>query len=1004
MKTDIKIDKMEIEDIIALTPMQLGMLFQYLKEPESEQYNEQLVLNIKGKIDIGFFKKAWNFVAQSNELLRTVFRWDKMNQPIQVILKKHVVNITFYDLSNKKTELKKQLVETIKKNDIKCKFDLQYVSFKVILCKLKECQYVIIISNHHILYDGWSTSIILKEFFENYNKLLNSKKLLKPIKNKFKNYVKWIQNRDKSNEEKYWKKYLKDLNNKSLFLYVQKTKTKVTSKIKEISNKFDIELTKKLIKFTSKKEITLATLFNSAWGILLQKYTNSHDVVFGTTVSGRHVNIKGIENMVGLFINTLPLRITCNNENFITNFLNDTNKLMIERRKYESSSLVNIKSYIDSNEILFDTVLVVENYPIDYIIKNNNKLKIESYYSCSQTNFDLILIIEIHNEIQFRLLYNSKLYDKKFIKSIFNHFLRIIIEITEKSNNKIKKINIFTKAEKNKLLYEFNTTNSHFPKNKTINEIFEDQVRKTPENIALVCRNKRLTYQELNERSNNLAKVLRSKGVKADTIVGIMTNRSVEMITGIFAILKAGGAYLPLSPELPKDRLEFILKDCKTYILLSQKKISNQIDIEIENIYLDNECIYYKKSNINGIINVSSDNIAYIIYTSGSTGKPKGVIVQHKSVINILYTLQKKYPFLENDSYLFKTNYTFDVSVTEVFGWFLGNGKLVILENELEKDPLSILQTIQKNKITHCNFTPSMLIVFINLYKETTKHSISSLKYIFIAGEVLPIHLVKELNILDSTIQFVNLYGPTEATVYSTVYSIDNRKYHKSIPIGKPIDNAKIFILDKANNPQPIGVPGELCISGIGVAKGYLNRTRLTKEKFVQNPFFPDKMYKTGDIARWSFDGNIEFLGRSDNQVKIRGFRIELGEIESQVLKYKYIKNVVVVARRDVNNNNNLCAYISSNKEISISRLRKYLSTQLPYYMIPTYFVKLDKIPLTPSGKVDTEALPDPSKNMRTADEKIEMPANKVEKDVEEIWKKILNINKIGMNKNFFVN
>ncbi|MCL2427252.1 MAG: amino acid adenylation domain-containing protein, partial [Oscillospiraceae bacterium] len=511
-----------------------------------------------------------------------------------------------------------------------------------------------------------------------------------------------------------------------------------------------------------------------------------------------------------------------------------------------------------------------------------------------------------------------------------------------------------------------------------------------------------MTYDELNKRSNQLAWLLRDRGVKADSIVAIMTERSFEMIIGILGILKAGGAYLPIDPEYPENRIEFMLNDSGTEILLTQTHLYDKADYGGERINLDESCIY--DGGTGNTLNLkslnSSSDLAYVIYTSGSTGRPKGVTVEHKSVVNLLHDMEKHYPLTENGCYLLKTTYIFDVSVSEIFGWFIAGGKLIILKPGYEKKPEKIIEAIHEGGVTHINFVPSVLNVFLDEAKDTPGNGLRTLKYVFAAGEILNQGAASAYYKLSKMGIMENLYGPTEATVFTARYTTVINEKNLSVPIGKPLTNYQTYILISDNKLSPIGVPGELCISGDGLARGYLNRLELTAEKFISNPFAPGtRMYRTGDLARWLPDGNIEFLGRIDNQVKVRGFRIELGEIERRLLEDEDVKEATVVVREDKLGDRYLCAYIVSDSNIQVSELRKQLSASLPDYMMPSYFVQLGTLPLTPSGKVDRKALPEPESGVQN---EYVAPRDSVEEILAQVWCEVLGCEKVGINDNFF--
>ncbi|WP_291583726.1 non-ribosomal peptide synthetase, partial [Clostridium sp. UBA6640] len=641
-----------------------------------------------------------------------------------------------------------------------------------------------------------------------------------------------------------------------------------------VSFEVNEDTTLKLRKLTKETGTTMHMVLISAFNIILSKYSGQEDIVIGTPIAGRpHADI---QNIIGMFVNTLALRNKPEGDKKYIDFLKEVKENSLkayENQSYQLEILVenlNLRRDTSRNplfDVMFNMVDTVTSRDIkldDIVLKaysNGNKI----------SKFDLTLnAVESDIKIIFSIEYCSKLFKKETIERLGSHYVRILDNIVSNKEIKLREVNLLSESERNQILYEFNDTKVDYPKEKTIHELFETQVEKTPENIAIVFEGKKLTYRELNERANSLARVLRGKGVKTDSIVGIMVERYLEMIVGIMGILKAGGAYLPIDPSYPKERIEYMLKDSKCEVLLTVESSVNNIEFTKEVIDLFNEGWFEDDlSNLEKINN--SSNLAYVIYTSGTTGEPKGVMIEHRSVINTLIYMQDNYPVVMHDAYLFKTNYTFDVSVTEIFGYFMGGGTLVIVNDTDSKDINAIINAIKKYKVTHINFVPAMLNMFIEL-TDDNYNKVANLKYVFAAGEELKANLVSNFYNKFNNIALENLYGPTEASIYATKYSTSIALNGNSVPIGTPINNTKIYILDTKNNHLPIGVVGELCISGDGLARGYLNRPDLTAEKFVDNPFeVGTKMYKTGDLARWLPDGNIEFLGRIDNQVKIRG-------------------------------------------------------------------------------------------------------------------------------------
>jgi tyrocidine synthetase-3 len=1023
------LDKKNIEDILALTPMQEGLLFHYLKDPQSDHYFEQLSLEITGKIDLQHFEKAWSLVVETNEMLRTVFRWEKVEKPVQIVLKEHKLRPVYYDLPGKNARegsTKQETIEEVTLEDWGKKFDLQEVPFRVTLCKVDKYNYVMILSSHHILYDGWSNGIILKEFFNAYHALSSGDGWVKPSKPRFKEFTERYRKRstrDIAAHKNYWQKYLKGFDSPTVFSIKGNVyqEDRVSGYSDNCGN-LRFQLPKgRMEDFVKEHKITLAALLYGAWGILLQKYNNSKDVVFGTTVSGRSGAGAGIGDCVGMFINTIPLRVTAggNSEAAIPGFLSRINRELRGREDFESTSLVDIKNYsqLRGDEDLFDTLVVIENYPLEKSLARGSpgELSISNYSMFERTHYDFTVIIKIFDDVEVNLHYNNRLFSDAAVRRLAGHFKNTAESLVSDPGKWLWEIDILSEEEKRQLLMDFNDTETAYPADKTLHQLFEEQVERTPSNVALVGKAQgtghiiTVTYEELNEKSNHLALQLQEKGVHTGAIAGIMAARSVEMVMGVLGILKAGGAYLPIIPDYPEERIQYILRDSSAKILVSKEsRVSRDCDV-IDLDGIGKEVLKFPTHPLTH----SPTHPCYIIYTSGSTGKPKGVVVEHRSVVNTLWALQAAYPLLETDTYLLKTTYSFDVSVTELFGWYLGGGRLAILEKDGEKDPGMILDTIESCRVTHINFVPSMFNVFLEALTPWTIGKLSGLKYIFLAGEALLPGLVEKTRRLglDSGIALENIYGPTEAAVYSSWYSLKHWRGRGSIPIGTPLNNVYLYILGLDGQLQPIGAAGELHISGVGVARGYLNRPELTAEKFVSSSLLrfsasqllSFSLYRTGDLARWLPDGNIAFLGRIDHQVKLRGFRIELGEIESCLGAFESVGEVVVMDRVDAGIGKYLCAYVvpADGKEVDPEALTKRLASLLPGYMIPSCFVSLDRVPLPPSGKVDRCALPKPEVKTNTG---YTAPQDRLEETLVEIWSRILGIEKsiIGIDSDFF--
>ncbi|MCK4257933.1 MAG: amino acid adenylation domain-containing protein [Halanaerobiales bacterium] len=997
-----KIKKENIEDILALSPMQEGMFFHYLKDNDTDLYFEQLSINITGRLDFYLFNKTWNIVIDQNAMLRTGFVWEKLERPIQIVLKRLNFSIDKYDFSSLKDGKKNESLKQLKEQDRKKRFDLEKGPlFRVTLCKLEEENFEIIISNHHIIYDGWSNGIILNDFLNIYSLLNKGQHPIQSKKTKFKEYLRWLRVQDKVRQETFWREDLKDFEEKTELPTDQKESD--THDVEKFTYKLPDKLVDQINEFVKQYEITLGVVIYSVWGLLLQRYNNMEEVLFGTTVSGRPAELIDIEKSVGLFINTIPLRVKSSEQEKVLDLLNRINDTLYKRKDFENTPLAQIQSYgeIYSQESLFDSIVVIENYPINQIMSNNSfGLNINSFSTFEKTNYDLTLEVTLFDGLELNLIYNRNSFSEVRIKQLVSYFEKILIEISNDPQQRVSEIEIVTQKEKEKLLFDFNLTDSAYPKDQPLSQLFEEVVENQPDHVALSLENQQLTYRELNQKANQLARVLREKGVQRNTIIGLMVERSCEMIISIFAILKAGGVYLPINPDDPMDRINYILEDSKTNILLTQKTLGESFN-EVFNfngeiIHVDDANIYtYDMSNLENS-NISND-LAYVIYTSGTTGKPKGTLVAHFNISRVVKNTNY-IEITENDRILQLSNYAFDGSTFDIFAALLNGATLILIRKEDVLDLVRLANIIALEKVT-------VFFVTTALFNMLVEHQIEALKdvrKILFGGERVSLKHVRKAIAEIGPAHLIHVYGPTESTVFATFYPVEGISENAmTIPIGKPISNTQVYILDQYLNVQPDGFMGELCISGDGLARGYLNQPELTAEKFIPHPFIKgERLYKTGDLVKRLQDGNIEFIGRIDQQIKLRGFRIELAEIELELLKFEEIKEAVVILREN-GDFKYLCAYIVTSKFISTHKLREELFKSLPEYMIPAQFMLLERLPLTSNGKIDKKALPKPDQALISTENYLP-PTNQTEAKLVKIFSKVLGVKRIGVLDDFF--
>ncbi|MBD8496923.1 hybrid non-ribosomal peptide synthetase/type I polyketide synthase [Paenibacillus arenosi] len=989
-----ELKKSNVEDMIGLTPVQEGMLFHYLQNPNADHYHEQLCICLSGSIRVEWFQQAWQEVIDNNEMLRTVFRWEKVKQPVQIILKECKPKLEYYNISWETNGDQDRMINEVRKKDLQNKFDLRQVPFRVVIFQTSENRATLLISNHHILYDGWSNGIVIKEMLEAYARASRQEPTIKRSKPKFKAFIKRLQAQSTQDQKKFWSKHLIDVEAVDP-LSLGKSDAHPNQQVEHEAITLSSDERQQLERLAAEHELTVASIYFSAWAILLQRYKNSDDAVFGTTVSGRPTELAGCEEMVGLFINTIPLRVCIDKNDSMLDVVKKTNEAMRERAAYEHTSIVDIQSTTNMNRAsdLFDTVMVIENYPLDErLSKAEGPLVIDSYSAQEQTHYNLMLSLEMGNEIKVTASYDTGCYEKTAVERMLEHVKRVLLELVIAPNQVLGSLQIISVAERSQILEQFNNTTTHYCDNRTLHSWFEEQVEKTPHHLAVRSQEKQISYKELNERANQLAHFLITKGVASEDIIGIMMQRSIEMVIAILGILKAGAAYMPIDPDYPLNRKDYMLHDsgAKLLIVSDHTEFPTEWSGEIISLYAP-ELSSFHKNNTSYVI--SSQQLAYTIYTSGSTGKPKGVLITHRNVINLINWFAKEMNIDERSNIAFLTNYIFDPSVEEIFGSLLYGATLHCVSPEIVYHGERLLSFLGKWAIDMISLTPTMLRELLYEQKNTI-----GLK-IIVGGEKLDENLKNQ--IIQNGFELYNSYGPTETTVdaLTSKCALD-----ENVVLGKPLDNVKVYILSQHGTLQPVGITGELCISGDGVGRGYLNRPELTEERFVPNPFHTGQMmFCTGDMARWLPDGNVEYLGRRDYQVKINGVRIELEELESHLRKHPHVKDAIVVQRESKQGDKYAAAYyVSSQPVLSTDSLNSFLRETLPQNMLPSVYVQLEKLPLTPGGKVDRAALPQSEETIQQQPKIYVKPEKEMEVAIASLWQEALERDRVGLNDNFF--
>ncbi len=993
-----------IESIYPLSSMQQGMLFHTLYAPGSGVYVEQLSCTLLGYLDIQAFEQAWQHVVQRHAVLRTLFVWENRKKPLQVVRK--VVDLAWIheDWRSHSSREQQEKLEVFLQSDREQGFELDRAPLlRYTLIHLDHNTYQLVWSYHHLLLDGWSLSKVIQEVFAFYEAFSKGEDLYLPTPQPYESYINWLQQQDSAEAERFWRQKLQGFTAPTPLTVDRQSSGKQMSGYATEHIQLAPEATATLQSFAKQHQLTLNNLVQGAWAILLSRYSGEFDVAFGATVSGRPPTLMDVESMVGLFINTLPMRVQITDDTQLLPWLKALQAQQVESEQYAHTPLVEIQAWSDvpGGMPLFESIVVFENYPIDTSLQEQEgSLDVLNIKGAEQTNYPLTLVAILSEQLSIDLHYETARFDRDAIARMAGHLQTLLVGMVASPGQYVHELPLLTASEQQQLLVEWNDTQADYPDDWCVHQRFEHQVEHNPDAVAVVFEDKYLTYWELNTRANQLAYYLQAMGVGPDVLVGICAERSFDLIVGLLGILKAGGAYIPLDPNYPSERLEYMLADSQVAVLLTQKHLVERLPKHKATVIcLDMPWYQIARRNPeNPVSGVKPSNLSYVIYTSGSTGQPKGVQVEHKGLMNLVYWHQRTFAIAPSDRATQLAGIAFDASAWELWPYLATGASIYLVKSELLGSLVDLQNWFITNRISIAFLPTPLAEEFLSLEWDDT----IPLRTILTGGDKL--HRYPPAS---APFELVNNYGPTENTVVTTSgLAIRNESDTVAPAIGRPISNTQVYILNSNLQPMPIGVPGELHIGGAGLARGYLNRPDLTQEKFIPNPFCPDpqaRLYKTGDLVRYLPDGNIEYLGRIDNQVKIRGFRIELGEIETILSQYPGVLKIVAIAREDVPGDNRIVAYLVCDREQTptVSSLRGFLKQRLPEYMVPAAFVFLEALPLTPNGKIDRRALPTPD-FAQQLEAQFVAPRNPLEQTLAQIWADVLGIKQVGVRDNFF--
>jgi amino acid adenylation domain-containing protein len=978
---------------------------------EGPLWNRISCKRLRGNIDRELLRRAIDALIERHSVLRTRIALIE-GKPLQSKHGRLRQAFEFCDFSAQPVRAAEEQAGARLNQEYEKPFCLQGGElFKAVLIRRSPDEFWLILKLHHIISDETTLRVLWNDLKLLYNSHFDGAATLPSPSLEYFDYAKWLrehfQENDTQPQESYWtRQFAGELPELDLPSDAAGS-PKFTFQGSLEKQAVPQQLVKRIQSFSLEQRVVPFSVMLSACYLLLRKYCRQDDIVIGTVFSGRHYS-PNIKLLAGFFSNTVALRTHCDSTQTAEVFVRKIHAQVTDAYEMQDFPFQRLVDKLDPvrsskrNPLFRAMFNMITGYKESHVFQGVQQEEwLEPQISATQVDFFLDFHMNPENP-EVRIEYNSDIFSRETIQRMLRHYLTLVQKIVDFPAATIGELTMLDAGEEQQVLSFAKGDTEPPPCTRTIVAALEDRAARTPEQTVLISADGTVNCGQFNKKVNQLAATLVRSGVGEGNIVAIMLERSPELAVAIMAVLKAGAAYLPIDPGFPSSRVEYILRDSGATCLLAQSDATHVIaqkDLTI--IAVDKPESYTGDgSNLNRRVDLSGK--AYVIYTSGSTGKPKGVVVEHHALMNTLEFLEAKYS-LAGKTILLKTNFTFDVSCTEIFGWIFG-GRLAVLDKGAEKDPRRLLQAIKKYDVTHINFVPSMLDAFLAGIQETDIPILERLEYVFVAGEALKPDLVSRFYGMIRNVRLENLYGPTEAAIYATWYSLPRDRELQRVPIGRPISNTRAYILDEDLKLLPVGVTGELCLSGAGLAHGYLNQPEFTEEKFCPNPYWQgEKLYRTGDQAKWGEDGLIQFLGRADGQVKIRGFRVELGEVERKLLACRGVKEAAVTARADRFGQKGLVAYfaMAKGRDGAPEELRKELANWLPNYMIPDFFVQLDQMPRLPSGKTDLQALPEPHSNC-PGPEVHRVETTELEKVVIKIAEELLNTTGLTPDSNFF--
>jgi amino acid adenylation domain-containing protein len=983
-----------VEDLYELSPLQQGMLFHTLSAPaDREMYVAQRGYDLHGRLDAEALAKAWRDVVARHPALRTTYHWEGLEKPLQVVHRDVAVDLEMLDWRDVAGAEQRERLDRAMADDRAAGFDLARAPLmRLTLVRLGDQRFHFVWTHHMILLDGWSVPLVVREIMLRYAELTGGGVApggaLRPAP-PYRDYIAWLQSQDQAAAERYWRTALTEAPAASS-LARGCAATAGPVEVEEV--RLTAGHTAALKELAARHRVTLNTVVQACWGLVLARHAGTEDAVFGMTTSGRPPGLPGVEGMVGLFINTLPLRVTAPRDGTpVGDWLAQTQQRQSAARQFEYSSLPQIRRWSGAPQgrPLFDSIVVFESYPVPAEVRQAiGDLRISTDTSVERTSEPLTVVASAEPDLTIRLLHHADRFDPGLIPAVARQLRTALEHLIRHPDGAAGDIALITADEYVRESAAWNTTRRGYPGAATLHGLVAEQARRTPGALAVWSHDGSETYAGLDARAERRAAALRARGAGPGSIVAVSGARSVELVVSLLAVLKAGAAYLPLDPRLPAGRMRLMLDDSGAVLVLADRELP-----------VEHPTLPMRDADAPaGAPAAASDDPAYVIYTSGSTGTPKGVPITHRQIRNRLLWMQETFGLTADDRVLQKTPYDFDVSVWEFFWPLITGARLVLAAPDGQRDPAYLVRTIAEQRVSTVHFVPSMLRHFLD---EPGAGGTTRLRRVFCSGEALTADLRDRIRRELPGAQLHNLYGPTEATVDVTWWDCARDAPEGVVPIGFPVANTGIHVLDHRSRPVPVGVPGELCIGGVQVTTGYLNRPGLNRAAFVDGPPGAGRLYRSGDLARRLPGGELEYLGRLDHQVKIRGLRIEPGEIEHALREHPRVEDTAVVAYAADGDDTRLAGYVVlADPPPAVADLRAHLAARLPAHLVPAVFVPLDALPLSANGKLDRAALPAP--RQQTAPVRGPGPLSPAEARIAAVFADVLGSTPVDAEDSFF--